>query len=115
MISKENLEKYINSIKKGHEMEEDLNSFIRKHSDGGWIIFDSFSELEDCIVELIANSISPQERECIIDDISYYIYDLEYGTKWEKGMITAKDGTDIPMSNIIELYEYLVRYYGNKK
>jgi hypothetical protein len=37
----------------------------------------------------------------------YFIYDLEYGSKWEPGMIT-ENGKDIKLSNAGELYDVLI-------
>ncbi|MCP6727365.1 MAG: hypothetical protein KJI69_05150 [Patescibacteria group bacterium] len=40
--------------------------------------------------------------------ISYYIYDLEWGTKWKKGTVTDKEGRDIPMKTMNDLYNVMI-------
>lgn len=40
--------------------------------------------------------------------IEYFIYDLEFGSLWKPGYITDKDGTDIKMQTVEDLYNYLV-------
>ena len=39
--------------------------------------------------------------------ISYYIYDLKWGTKWKKGTVTDKEGRDIPMKTMNDLYNVI--------
>ncbi len=43
------------------------------------------------------------------DDISYFIYELDYGRKYEPGMITDVDGHDIDFSSPERVYDYLMR------
>lgn len=42
-------------------------------------------------------------------NIQYYIYELDWGKKWEKGYITDVDGSDIPLKTIEDLYNYIVK------
>ena len=41
------------------------------------------------------------------DWISYFVYDLEWGKKWKKGMITSRDGKDIPLKTINDVYNIM--------
>lgn len=41
--------------------------------------------------------------------IDYFVYELEFGTKYYDGMITEKNGDIVKMSNAEELYEYLIK------
>ena len=41
------------------------------------------------------------------DIISWWIYDLEYGTEYKDGCITEEDGTIIDVSTAGKLYDYL--------
>ena len=41
------------------------------------------------------------------DDIGYFIYELDYGRKYEPGMITDENGKDIDIGTTEKLYEYL--------
>ena len=42
------------------------------------------------------------------DDIGYFIYELDYGRKFEPGMITYQNGRDIDLGSAEKLYDYLV-------
>ena len=41
------------------------------------------------------------------ENIDYYIYELDYGRKYESGMITDENGHDIDLSSAEKLYDYL--------
>ena len=43
------------------------------------------------------------------DWISYFIYDLEFGTKYKKGCAIEKDGKEIKLDTIENLYKYLIK------
>ncbi len=42
------------------------------------------------------------------DWIGYYCWELDMGKNWKPGMITAKDGKDIPLGTVRDLYELLI-------
>ena len=42
------------------------------------------------------------------DLISWWVFELEYGKKYEKGCIQDKDGNDIEIPTVEKLYDYLV-------
>jgi hypothetical protein len=42
-----------------------------------------------------------------VENIDYFIYELDYGRKYEPGMITDKNGADIDFSTAEKLYDYL--------
>ena len=42
-----------------------------------------------------------------VENIDYYIYELDYGRKYEPGMITDENGHDIDLSSAEKLYDYL--------
>ena len=45
------------------------------------------------------------------DWIGYYCWELDMGKNWKPGMITAKDGKDIPLGTVRDLYELLIDNY----
>ena len=52
--------------------------------------------------------------EYIFDDeetrwISYFIFDLEYGEKYEDGMVTEEDGSIVKLATIKDLYDMLMQ------
>lgn len=40
--------------------------------------------------------------------ISYWLYDLDKGTEWKVGTITTKDGKDLPLKTIGQLYDLII-------
>ena len=46
-------------------------------------------------------------------DISYFIYDLDFGKKWTPGSITYHD-KDIPVRNVDELYDFIEMQYNDE-
>ncbi len=42
-----------------------------------------------------------------VENIDYYIYELDYGRKYESGIITDENGHDIDFSSSEKLYDYL--------
>lgn len=39
------------------------------------------------------------------DLVSYWLYDLDCGAKWKKGTVTDKEGKDIPIKTLGQLYK----------
>ena len=42
-----------------------------------------------------------------VENIDYFIYELDYGRKYEPGMITDKNGADNDFSTAEKLYDYM--------
>lgn len=42
------------------------------------------------------------------DWIGYWIYELEYGSRWKEDSITEADGTSIRLQTIEDLYKFLM-------
>lgn len=67
---------------------------------------------EDCMMGFIPDDDLPLDilREIFKDDddwIRYWVYDLEFGSRWVKGMITV-DGVEISLRTVRDLYNFLV-------
>lgn len=99
----------INEIKKLHEYQEELYAIHRKYNYDAVI---DFPTLEDTVVELLG-----EVMHCPKDnpetDISYFIYELEFGKDWEPGMIIDQYGNSIDHSTAEKLYDFLVEEYSN--
>lgn len=48
------------------------------------------------------------------DWIGYYIYELDYGRKYEEGCATYKDGGNIDISTPSSLYDFLIKNMEEK-
>lgn len=46
--------------------------------------------------------------------IDYFIYELEYGTKYKKGCASHKDDTNINLSDSSHLYDFLLKEMNSK-
>lgn len=43
------------------------------------------------------------------DMVDYFIHDLEWGKKYKRGMITEKNGSEIKIKTISDLWNYLTK------
>lgn len=48
------------------------------------------------------------------DWISYYIYELNWGESWKEGMVTDKNGKDIPLKTTKDLYNLLLEEFNEE-
>ena len=107
MITKKQFVEIINKLKKVNDFVNKTNDEARKLDDA--IISDFFNAQslsishESIVIELLENMFEDG------DIISWWIYDLEYGTKYEDGCITEEDGTIIDVSTAEKLYDYLIK------
>lgn len=105
-MTKEKFVEIINDIKKLHKYEEDLYALNRSYE---YCEVDfQFPTLEDIVVTLLEEIFQCTIDEHVGSDISYFIYDLDFGKKWKPGLITDKDGNDVDYSTAEKLYDYLV-------
>ncbi len=61
------------------------------------------------LLKLVKIAFDDNHRDSWID---YFIYELEFGSKYIKGCVTGEDGTDIALDCTDGLYDFLVK---NKK
>jgi hypothetical protein len=105
MISKENFIKYINKIKELRDIETKINE-ASKELDSFIISFSNHEQLSiDILQDLFEDKIN--------DWIGFYIFDLNFGSKWEKDCITV-NGKDVPMRDAGELYKVLIENINSK-
>jgi len=107
-MTKEKFVWAIDEIKKIREYEEALYKLNQKFNIDADI---QFPTLEDVVVALLEEVMHCPVDYYIGSDISYFIYDLNFGEEWEPGMIIDKDGNNIDHSTAEKLYDYLVKEY----
>lgn len=107
-MTKEKFVKIIDEIKELHEYKEDLYAINRKYNFDSDI---SFPTLENTVVTLLEEIMHNPVYDEIGSDISYFIYDLDFGKDWEPGMILDKDGNDVDHSTAEKLYDDLIKKY----
>ena len=111
VITKEKFCKAINQIRHIREYEDELYSLGRKYGEYDTEI--RFPTLEDVVVSLLEDATCCPEDE-YGSDISYFIYELDFGKDWEPGMIIDREGNDIDFSTVEKLYDYLREIYDKR-
>lgn len=109
-MTKEKFIEIINEIQELHKYEEDLYALNRNYEADF-----QFPTLEDTVVKLLEEIFHCPTDECVGSDISYFIYELDFGQEWEPGMIIDESGNDIDLSTVEKLYNYLIREHKGDK
>lgn len=106
MITKQEFVNIINHLKEVNDFVNETNDKARKLRD--YIESDFFNasslsiSFESDLVKLLENMFNT-------DLISWWLYDLDYGTKFEIGALVEADGITKPdLSTAEKLYDYLV-------
>lgn len=110
-MTKEKFCEIIDEIKRLHEYESELYAVNRKYNYDADI---SFPTLEGTVISLLEEIFNCPETE-VGTDISYFVYELDFGKDWEPGMITDKDGNDVDHSTAEKLYDWLIKEYDKKE
>ena len=112
-MTKEKFVEIINEIQKLHKYEEDLYALNRRYKN--YEVDFQFPTLEDTVVRLLEEVFQCRVDEYVGSDISYFIYELEFGQEWEPGMIIDESGNDIDLSTAEKLYDYLIEKHKIKE
>lgn len=106
MISKEKFVEIINRLKSYDELQDKINDLFKDNIDNKEEDFMNAGSIcighESVVVYLL-------ERMFDTDMISYFIYELEYGEKYEKGCILNANMSEIDLSTAEKLYDYLIK------
>lgn len=103
MISKEEFINAINEVERVYGYQKGLNNFFRENYVDGYIF------QPDCtstVISLLHSIFGIKDKDGWID---YFCFELDFGKNWKKGMLTAKDGTDIILRTSEDLYDLLER------
>lgn len=104
-ITKEEFVSYIEFIKERGEKMDEMNKFFTDEFEDS--IFYPYLKYETKLVSLLKSVMHDK-----YDDIEYFIYELNFGEKYEDGMIREKDGTLIDFSTAENVYDYLVERFA---
>lgn len=88
-------------IEELNQEQEMFNDVLRKldpEFGGGYIN----SKAIDTLINLLKVLVNDE-----YDNIGYYIWELDFGKKYEDGMITSADGEILKMSNAGELFDFI--------
>lgn len=105
MITKERFVEIINRLKSYDELQDKIQELFKENIDNREMDFMNAGSIcvghETIVVELLENMFDT-------DIISWWLYELEYGRKYEEGCIQDADGSNINLSTPEKLYDYLV-------
>lgn len=92
----------MNKIKSLAQEQEAFNDMLRRIDDnfgGGYIHHKSISILEELLSKLMNDQ---------WDNISYWMWELDFGDKYVDGCVTEADGTIIKLQTPEELYDFIM-------
>lgn len=110
MLTKEKFILAIEHIKQHNDLEGNLCSALEAMSPENYCSAFIYSKYEMLTIDLLKEALSLDESN---DWIEYFIYDLEFGTKFKLGCVVEADGKAIDLSTAAALYDYLQEYYIN--
>lgn len=106
-MTKENFCKIINKLKTASDVQNQVNEIYRNSRENIDNDFMNAAALqinhESIVVELLKEIMHDKG-----DDISYFVYGLDYGREWTPDSIIC-DGESIDISTPERLYDYLVK------
>ena len=113
MISKAEFVKIIDTIKDYYEKEEKLTKYLHEFFMDGYSAVDFCSELIDVTIKLLAKNFSEKHEASIEDDISWFVYENDFGKKEfsiRYIIPSTKDKKEYKITSIEEMYDYIVAY-----
>ena len=106
MLSKEIFVKAMKALQAMDEAEMTLDDT----SNGAIRLFEwkPYSDLLATYIQVLEDAMGIETNDEYGSDISYFIYELDYGKKWTTDSITTSDGESIDISTAEKLYDYLI-------
>ena len=105
-LSKKEFIEIIDRLRESHDLVQRVNELFRESRENVEADFCNGASLqishESVVVELLEKLMHD-----VTDDISYFIYELDYGRKYKPGYITYADGQEIDFRTAEKLYDYL--------
>lgn len=88
---------------KVRQYQDEMNSLLRKHGDGFLCMPDCSWALQVTLEKMFCDVKEP------MSNIEYFVYELDFGKKYQDGMIKDGEGNYIKMTTVADLYWYLVK------
>ena len=105
-LSKEEFVEIVNRLRDSSDLVGKVNELFRNSRDNVECDFCNGAALqishESTVVFLLRKLLNDA-----VENIDYFIYELDYGRKYESGMITDENEKDIDFSTAEKLYDYL--------
>ena len=105
-ISKEEFVEVLNRLRESSDLVRKVNGLFRDSRDNVECDFCNGAALQISHESTVVFLLRKLMKDAI-DNIDYFIYELDYGRKYEPGMITDEDGRAIDLSTSEKLYDYL--------
>lgn len=87
---------------------------LEKISDFGLNIYEceDFTAIADRFSDFLSELLELERNDVFGDDIQYYMIELDFGKKWQPGMVTL-DGKDMKLQNSQDLWDLIVETKKN--
>jgi hypothetical protein len=108
-LDKNEFVRIIDRLRESSELVDKLNELFRNSRDNVDCDFCNGAGLQISHESLVVKLLQKLMRDHC-ENISYFIYELQYGKRYEPGMVTGPDG-DIDLGTSEALYDYLVQEY----
>jgi len=101
-IEYSDFEKYLKRIEKQIRLDESIHAVCRNAYSDNLDLEIMFPTMIDDVIELLAKAANDQG-----DWISYWVYELNCGAKYEDGMVIDVNGNIIKLKSIRDLWDML--------
>lgn len=106
MIRKKEFVEIIERLKNYNDLQDKIDDLFKSNIDNKEMDFMNAGSIcighESVVVELLENMFDT-------DMISYWIYELDYGERYEEGCVLDENMNNIDISTEEKLYDYLVQ------
>lgn len=106
MISKKEFVEIIERLKNYNDLQDKIDDLFKSNIDNKEMDFMNAGSIcighESVVVELLENMFDT-------DMISYWIYELDYGERYEEGCVLDENMNEIDLSTAEKMYDYLVK------
>lgn len=99
-LTKEQFVKAINDLE---DCQRRINNIQTVLEENCWDAIYCPPTVEETLIDVLSEAFNDKD-----EDISYFIYELDFGKDWKPGTITTDNGEDIKMQTAEDLYDYLV-------
>ena len=106
-MSKESFYKVIDDYKTMFDFTDEMNELFDKYKTDGNIYPPMCTKTVTDLLEFIFNDKNQW--------INYWIWELEFGKRYEDGKIKDENGEDIPLRSVEDLYDLLIRNMKESK
>ena len=105
-LSKDEFEDIVDRLKESSDLVSKVDDLFRNSRDNVECDFCNGASLQISHESIVVLLLKKMMRDSC-DNIDYFIYELDYGRKYEPGMIKDDNDRDIDLSTAGKLYDYL--------